>query len=532
MNVSKPLGGYQRAFLQVNVLEWVLLAILVASTWHYFWLMDDAFIYFRYIDNLLFLDRGLVYNQGEYVEGYTGPAWLLFLIPFRMLRLDYWTIVRSLAVAIAFIFGLLLIRLNRDLSPRGARIVNLPLAIAAGHYGIVAHFSSGLETPLVQLWSLLLALWTVRPQSVALQALAGLTPLIRPELALPALICAGGAWIRSRRFPLAYLVCTGVFVGGWLVFRVYYYADLLPNTYYLKGQTDWSQGLWYLASGVVWQWWVWLLPACWAVVFVLNNAGDSDNQLSSAVMIVAAGSVLIWVARIGGDMTYHRFLACPTTLLLCSVAGGAETLIARIKQTRLRSVFAVLLLVGAWGLSLASYPPTLASHPLTHPQVVHWHEIAEGQWHRQHEDLAPSPQRPLQDQQLLATYADIKAKNAPQVRVLVDGWCRNGFVAPSSYVINSFGLTDAILARIDVGFFRPGHKSSSGAAHELAAIVRRSGGKREPGMFRRAVEAGRAPRWVKNSLSKIEIVEQKIYNRHRFSENLHLALQSIGRIPM
>jgi hypothetical protein len=532
MNVSKPLTGFQRALFQVSVFEWGLLAILVGSTWYYFWLMDDAFIYFRYIDNLLFLGRGLVYNQGEYVEGYTGPAWLLLLIPFRMLRLDYWTIVRSLAVSAALIYGLLFIRLNRGLSPPNVSTVNLPLAIAAGHYGIVEHFSSGLETPLVQLWSVLLALWMVRPKSVALQALAGLTPLIRPELALPSLICAIGTWISSRRFPLTYLVCTGVFVGGWLVFRVYYYADLLPNTYYLKGQTDWRQGLWYLASGVVGQWWVWLIPASWAIVFIFDNASNRGNQWSRLVMILAAVSVLIWVARIGGDMTYHRFLACPTTLFLCSIAGSAETFVARIKQTPLRSVSGVPLLVGAFGLSFISYPPSLVSHPLTNPKIVHWHKIAEGQWHRQHADLAPSPQRALQDKQLLAAYAEIKSKNEPQVRVLVDGWCRQGFVAPASYVINSFGLTDAILSRIDVGFLRPGHKLSGGAAYELAAIVRRSAGKREPGMFRRAVEIGRAPGWIKKSLSKIEIVEQKIYNRHRFSENLHLAFQLVGRIPM
>ena len=49
----------------------------------YRWLIDDAFVYFRYVDNLLFLGRGLVYNQGEYVEGFSSPLWTLLLTLLR-----------------------------------------------------------------------------------------------------------------------------------------------------------------------------------------------------------------------------------------------------------------------------------------------------------------------------------------------------------------------------------------------------------------------------------------------------------------
>lgn len=52
-------------------------------TIHYAWLLDDAFVYFRYVDNALFLGRGLVYNAGEYVEGYSSPFWTLLLLVLR-----------------------------------------------------------------------------------------------------------------------------------------------------------------------------------------------------------------------------------------------------------------------------------------------------------------------------------------------------------------------------------------------------------------------------------------------------------------
>ena len=42
------------------------------------YLVDDAFIFFRYADNFS-IGHGLVYNPGEAVEGYTSFLWTLLL---------------------------------------------------------------------------------------------------------------------------------------------------------------------------------------------------------------------------------------------------------------------------------------------------------------------------------------------------------------------------------------------------------------------------------------------------------------------
>ncbi len=42
------------------------------------WTTDDAFISFRYARNLV-EGHGLVFNPGEYVEGYTNPLWTLWI---------------------------------------------------------------------------------------------------------------------------------------------------------------------------------------------------------------------------------------------------------------------------------------------------------------------------------------------------------------------------------------------------------------------------------------------------------------------
>ena len=60
----------------LSFLPWLaLLGWLSSVAW---FLTDDAFISFRYTRNLL-EGHGLVFNPGEYVEGYTNFLWILEL---------------------------------------------------------------------------------------------------------------------------------------------------------------------------------------------------------------------------------------------------------------------------------------------------------------------------------------------------------------------------------------------------------------------------------------------------------------------
>ena len=71
-----------------SALEWACLVAGLFFCLHYAWVLDDAFVYYRYVDNLLVLGHGLVYNQGEYVEGFTSPLWLLILTLLRLTTAD------------------------------------------------------------------------------------------------------------------------------------------------------------------------------------------------------------------------------------------------------------------------------------------------------------------------------------------------------------------------------------------------------------------------------------------------------------
>ena len=55
-----------------------LVVLIMWRTWTHAFLYDDAYICFRYAENLL-AGHGLVWNPGELVEGYTNFSWVLAL---------------------------------------------------------------------------------------------------------------------------------------------------------------------------------------------------------------------------------------------------------------------------------------------------------------------------------------------------------------------------------------------------------------------------------------------------------------------
>ena len=67
---------------------WICLSLLISVASSYgICTQDDAFISFRYAKNLS-EGTGLVYNAGEYVEGYSNFLWTLFLALGAFFELD------------------------------------------------------------------------------------------------------------------------------------------------------------------------------------------------------------------------------------------------------------------------------------------------------------------------------------------------------------------------------------------------------------------------------------------------------------
>ncbi|MBD3368853.1 hypothetical protein GF402_00630 [Candidatus Fermentibacteria bacterium] len=495
------------------------------------WLIDDAYVYFRYVDNLLIHGNGLVWNPGEYVEGFSSPLWTLLLSALRVLRLNYWLVVRLVGMLCFAAFWWLACLVNRKLTPAlsGKSFgLNLPLVYLTFTYGVICYFTSGLEGPLVGLWSAVFAAAVLWPASTWMQIAVGISPLVRPELLPPMLVVLAYNAYRRRKTPVPMVVSFLVGTGGYLLFRVWYYASLLPNTFYLKDEVWISQGLRYLCDALIAYHTVPYLLAALVVLVALCRSRGRRNMLAvpRGVMALTALPVLLYVVKIGGDPRHFRFLAFPFCLVVLATGGLLETVAERFRKGR-RYIYVLCAAFALWEGS--NYPRQLRHHPLllrAEPGQEAFMLIKDASVHRLHESGFSPP--PFESADFLSWgAAETRYRRSGDAgRVSTESWCVNAYVNPRRAVVQSFGLTDPILARIDLPSGRPAHRYGLLELADDVARIRERYGYRK-GAFREAVEDGSAPSWVCARLETIREAERSAFNRHRLGENLGIVWRSV-----
>jgi arabinofuranosyltransferase len=218
----------------------------------YFALFDDAMISMRYAWNLSH-GLGLVWNPGEYVEGYTNPLWTL------VMSLSTYLLDKSSAVLAIQVFGVVLMLANAYLvmliadhlfSGEPGRYRGLFRVVAflcaLSYYPLVFVTVMGMETGLLAVLlslSVLLVLRYVQDRKPAqgslLSASLGLAFLTRPDALIFAVPVFAYAFFGTRKAftPSHLLALVGplaLIVAGQEAFRWVYYGELVPNTYTLK----------------------------------------------------------------------------------------------------------------------------------------------------------------------------------------------------------------------------------------------------------------------------------------------------------
>ena len=545
---SSTIRGFLRARLaQPSPVEWLCLfggAILVIQ---YSWVMDDAYVYFRYVDNWLIVGCGLVYNHGEYVEGFSSPVWALVLALFRATGLDWWAITRLIGLLCFGSFWALLVLLNRVAVRRvqpGVPRLNLPLCFLTFNYAVASYWTSGLETPLVQVSAVVYALFVLRPTSRALQLALAVTPILRHELAVPFAMCFAWQWFRTRRFPVFTTLATIATSGVWMVFRVWYYADLFPNTFYLKDSVDIAQGLRYVHDTTTVYHVFPLLALAAAGLFLSRRVSPQQRVVppdSADITLVERGflvllalPVLAYVIKIGGDPRHYRYLAFPFCLIFCATTGiwsrSGAVLLGRLRRGASFAAPAAAVVFAIWTASLV--PRQLDSHPFF-GEVGHRNIdlINDAAYHRDHPLLKLPAWGSVADDDLAGELRAVRARPGPHVYsdTISGAACVTTYLAFDARVVQSFGLTDAILARTKMETTKPAHKPGLWPhADWMATVIRRRGNRPFRGMYRQLVERGNAPPWVVANLDTIEVIERKMFNEHDLVENIRLALTFPG----
>lgn len=354
--------------VSVRVSLWVSVVVVAGlfgwGAWQRRWIADDGLIVLRTVRNLL-PGNGPVFNAGERIEANTSTVWTYLVTLGAWLggpvRLEYVALAFALTLSVLGVV-LAMLGTGRLYAPslQGRRALLLP----AGALVYIAvppardFATSGLENGLVLaylglLWWMLVC-WSQalrRPNPVsskyfdaALAAVAGLSVLIRPELAL----IGGGALVmmliaaRGWRRRVLILVAGGLLPVAYQIFRMGYYGLLVPGTAVAKDASGskWSQGFTYLTNfNHPYLLWVpvLLLAALGAVLLTTRTrpwwvrhqvprgygwlARTVQSPAAVVLFMFASGLLqgIYWV-RQGGDFMHGRVLLTPLFCLLMPVS--------------------------------------------------------------------------------------------------------------------------------------------------------------------------------------------------------------------
>jgi hypothetical protein len=222
-------------------------SFVVAGT-RYFSLFDDAMISMVYAKNFV---EGFGLNWARFgppVEGFTCPLWVFAMIPVNVLplALPVRSLVVQVASAILLVANLFAVRslVRAHFTAPGAPHVMPAVALTAAYFPLVHWSLMGMETALQALLITVAVKLTLdiahhRAQRfTALGAAIATALLVRPDMAIAMGACLAYVAPAARRararqwLPGAALIAATVL--GYEAFRLAYFGDWLPNTYYVK----------------------------------------------------------------------------------------------------------------------------------------------------------------------------------------------------------------------------------------------------------------------------------------------------------
>ena len=371
-----------------------LCVVAALAAWVVRFAQDDAFITFRYSRNLA-RGNGLVFNVGEKVEGYTNFLWTwLMALPEKV---GWSSPVFSQLVGIALMVGTVLVVLRFAGRVFESRAMGYLVAVVmVANMSFLAYATGGLETMLqtflvVSVGALLVPVGAFTPEQRSWRrALAGLCAGLAVLTRLDSSVLVGTwilvhlfvQWRRERERPvqvrvlLTSLVQIGVpfaaVVVPWLVWKMDFYGNLLPNTFYAKSAGNpvvpVLYGVFYLLC---------FFASYAAFLFIprfLRMRKDLHAVPGIRQVLVVLPVWFLYVCAVGGDFMEYRFMVAVIPVL----AFVAAYLLNRYRKvgTQVLLVAVLLLFSGAHRIA-----PTVVPYPvLTFRELSHWPNESRTTW--------------------------------------------------------------------------------------------------------------------------------------------------------
>jgi len=301
---------------------------------------DDAFIGLRYARNLI-SGQGLLWNQGERVEGYTNGLFTVLEAAFGAAGVDLIAASRSINI-LAFL-ALVPFVFVRSPRPGGERLDEcalciIPVVLVLTSFPLIVWTLGGLEGPFFAMlvvsatWLLKETLGgegSVGKRLAVSGGLFGLACATRMDGLL--FVATGITFLlfepRESRFG-RFAIFAGAFLAVFLPYfgwRLVYYGSPVPNTFWVKAAgTSWSSvqsGLRYVTSNAMTPPYLSVLAAL--ALLYAARLGLFDRGMAYVVSVVAIH--LSYVIYVGGDHMPAFRLLLPVIPLTALLLGAALT---------------------------------------------------------------------------------------------------------------------------------------------------------------------------------------------------------------
>lgn len=332
----------------------------------YWWLGDDAMISMRFARNLA-NGMGLVWNAGEYVEGYTNFLWTAYmahvhLLPIPISMTSLVVLLTNIILAAATIPAIVAL-----VHALGGRTTATVATVAAYVFSANTMYwgSYGYETVLLT-FLFVVALYRVLNESQSngptfpTYLLIGSISLVRADAIVLSAILYLISMLLNRddlRPVLAYSAISFLVPLAHEVYRIQYYGDVLPNTAYLK-TINWDgryiAGLAYVSSFAM----RYVFPIALAAIGARASRRWVQRYLLAMIILYMA-----YIAFIGGDaFPDYRFFVPVFPLLMALAFVAVQDLELSVNKRSLKPALGALCLVTiplitpGYAVALLPYP--------------------------------------------------------------------------------------------------------------------------------------------------------------------------------
>lgn len=203
---------------------------------------EDSYITYRYAENLA-SGRGLAYNPGERVEGFTSFLWTVLLAVMAKIGVPMAPVSEVLGLGFGLVCVGLAAALFAELTPHAPKArpcltaFGVGAAAYAAAHGTWAYYAAtGMETTLFAALVSLGALLAMRDRPLASGIALAISAIVRPEgVGYAGLVVAAVAIVPEKRRDAMRLAMAFIaLLAPYFITRYAYFGYPVPNTYYAK----------------------------------------------------------------------------------------------------------------------------------------------------------------------------------------------------------------------------------------------------------------------------------------------------------